>query len=183
MEILLWPTGRAVIDLVKSADVKTSEGVMARKRLIFPGKRRLKKWAVSASGKADASADHTPDNTETNDITIELGQAFQGAKDREHLAPTNARERFGNGIMRISGVIGSQESAFGFRVACATSSIGIVAYLEQTQRLFVEQRLPPLGDDHGCNWDDHHRRRRGFLASLAALQTPVCNARFLILAH
>lgn len=35
----------------------------------------------------------------------------------------------------------SPECAFGFRVACATLTIGIVAFLKQSQLFFQEQRL------------------------------------------
>ena len=141
MEFLLWSTGRAVIDLVEFADLKVSEGVMAKNRFIFPGKKRLKKWVFCALGKEDAMAEHAPDTTETTNINIELGQAFQQTKDPEHLPPTNAWQRFGDKIRSISHILGSQESAFGFRVAVATVSIGIVAYLQSTQRFFIAQRL------------------------------------------
>ena len=141
MEFLLWSTGRAIIDLVKFADLKASEGVMSKNRFIFPGKRRLKKWILGALGKEDGMIEHAPDSTETTNINIELGQAFQETKDPEHLPPTNAWQRFGNKIRSISSILGSQESAFGFRVAVATMSIAIVAYLESTQRFFVAQRL------------------------------------------
>ena len=141
MEFLLWSTGRAVTNLVKFADLKVSQGAMAKKRFIFPGKKRLKKWVLSAFGKEDAGAEHTPDTTETADINVELGQAYQKTKDPEHLPPTNAWQRFGNSVRQISEILGSQESAFGFRVAIATMSIGIVAFLESTQQFFIEQRL------------------------------------------
>ena len=35
----------------------------------------------------------------------------------------------------------SEECAFGFRVACATLTIGIVAFLKDTQVFFQQQRL------------------------------------------
>lgn len=35
----------------------------------------------------------------------------------------------------------SPECAFGFRVACATLTVGIVAFLKQSQLFFQEQRL------------------------------------------
>lgn len=35
----------------------------------------------------------------------------------------------------------SEECAFGVRVACATLTIGIVAFLKETQIFFQEQRL------------------------------------------
>ena len=127
--------------LVKFADSRTSNGAMARGHFILPGKKRFRKWVFAAFGREDASAEHMPDNTETTDMNIEFGQAYQSMKDPEHLPPTNAWQKFGNGIRRISAILSSQESAFGFRVACATFSIGIVAFLEKTQRFFIEQRL------------------------------------------
>ena len=141
MEFLLWSTGRAVKDLVTFADTKASSGVMARNRFISPGMKRCKKWISCAFGREDASAEHTPDTTETANINIELGQAFKESKDPEHLPPTNVWQRSGNVIRQISAILESQESAFGFRVACATMSVGIVAYLERTQKFFIEQRL------------------------------------------
>jgi hypothetical protein len=50
-------------------------------------------------------------------------------------------QRFGNGIRDISHVLKSPEVAFGFRVACATMSIAIIAFLERTQQFFIAQRL------------------------------------------
>lgn len=141
MEFLLWSTGRAVLNLVRLADLKASPGVMARQRFLFPGKKRCKKWPFCTFGKEDGSAEHAPDTTETTDVNVELGQAYREAKDPEHLPPTNGWQRFGNSVILVSRVLGSQESAFGFRVAVATMSIGIVAFLEATQRLFIEQRL------------------------------------------
>ena len=141
MEFLLWSTGKAVMDLVKFAELKVANGVMKKKRLIFPGRRRMMKWIFCALGQEDTSAEHTPDTTEATNLNVELGEAFRQAKDPEHLPPANAWQRFGNAVRRISAVLGSQESSFGFRVACATMSIGIVAYLEATQTFFIEQRL------------------------------------------
>ena len=141
MEFLLWSTGQAVIDLVRFADIKRSQGVMTRNRLIFPGRKRLKKWILGAFRKEDTSAEHTPDTTEATNVHVELGQAFRERRDPEHLPPTSTWQRFGNSVRQISAVLGSQSSAFGFRVACATMSIGIIAYLEATQKFFIEQRL------------------------------------------
>ena len=141
MEFLLWSTGKAVVDLVRFADLKRSQGVMKKNRLIFPRRRRLKKWVLGAFRREDTSAEHTPDTTEAINVHIELGQAFRERKDPEHLPPTNAWQKFGDSIRQVSAVLGSQESAFGFRVACATMSIGIVAFLEATQKFFIEQRL------------------------------------------
>ena len=141
MEFLLWSTGQAVVNLVRFADLKRSEGVMAKKRFIYPGMKRLRKWIFCAFGKEDATAEHSPDLSETINVNVELGQAFHEKRDPEHLSPTNTWQRFGNNIRRVSEVLGGKESAFGLRVAVATMSIGIVAFLGNTQRFFIEQRL------------------------------------------
>ena len=140
MEFLLWSTGRAVLDLVHFADDKVNSGVMKKKRIVVPGMRRLRK-AFSSALSVEDSVDHTPDNAETGGLNIVVGDAYGDIKDAEHLPPTNAWQRFGNGVRAISKVLGSQASVFGFRVACATLSIAIVAFLEDTQAFFVQQRL------------------------------------------
>jgi len=44
-------------------------------------------------------------------------------------------------LRMISHVLASPESAFGFRCACATMSVAIVAYLQHTQTFFTRERL------------------------------------------
>ncbi|KAL8691620.1 MAG: hypothetical protein Q9218_003195 [Villophora microphyllina] len=141
MEFLLWSTGQAILDLVRFADDKVESGIMTKKRVTAPGMKRIRKWLACALSHEDSSVDHTPDSTETAGINIKVGDAYQRSRDPEHLPPTNAWQRFGNGIRAISRILGSQESAFGFRVACATLSIAIVAYLKDTQAFFIQQRL------------------------------------------
>jgi len=141
MEFLLWSTGRAVLDFVHFADERAGQGVMGRKRIIAPGKKRISKWLSSALRTEDSSVDHTPDSTETRGVSIEMGNAYLKSRDPEHLPPTNAWQRLGNFVRGFSRILGSQESAFGFRVACATLTIGIMAYLRDTQVFFIQQRL------------------------------------------
>jgi len=141
IEFLLWSSGRAVLDLVRFADEKTEQGVIKKKRIIAPGMKRVSKWLSSALGTEDSGVDHTPDSTETRGVSIETGNAYQKSRDPEHLPPTNAWQRLGNFVRGIPRILGSQESAFGFRVACATLTIGIVAYLKNTQAFFIQQRL------------------------------------------
>lgn len=141
MEFLLWSTGRAVLDLVRFADLKVEEGIMKKKRFIFPSSKRTKKWIYSTVKVEDTHTEQTPDIIETGGTGIYVGDSFKAAKDPEHLPPTNSWERFGNAIRAISHQLSSPESAFGFRVACATLTIGILAYLHDTQQFFVQQRL------------------------------------------
>ncbi len=141
MEFLLYSTGRAVLDLVRFADTKVEEGVLKKKHIIIPGPKRMKKWFISILKDADADTDNVLENNETGTSGIYMGDSFRSKKDPEHLSPTNSWQRFGNFLRGFSRILRSSESAYGFRVACATMSIGIVAYLRNTQQFFVEQRL------------------------------------------
>lgn len=141
MEFLLWSTGRAVLALVQFADKKVEDGTMKKRRLISPGLNRLEKWVTRSLKVEDAGMEHTPDSTEAGGGSIYTGDSFRAAKDPEHLPPSNAWQRSTNVLRQFSRLLGSPESAFGFRVACATLSIGVVAYLKDTQVFFNEQRL------------------------------------------
>ena len=141
MEFLLCSTGRAVLALVQFADAKVDQGRLAKRKVIVPGMKRIKKWIESAVGVEDSGTEHTPDSTETAGTNVRIGDAYQQTRDPEHLPPKNAWQKFGNGLRGVGHILASQESAFGFRVACATLSIGIVAYLRDTQVFFTQQRL------------------------------------------
>jgi hypothetical protein len=141
MELLLWSTGRAILNLVHFADQKVEDGTMEKRRLIRPGMRRLKKWLSSLLKEEDSTTEHTPDAAESGGVGVYSGASFQVSKDPEHLPTANAWQRFGNAFRKLGGILGSMESAFGFRVACATLSIGIVAYLKDTRDFFLTQRI------------------------------------------
>ena len=141
MEFLLWSTGRAVLGLVHFADKKVDDGTMKKNRLIMPGLKRIKRWVTGCLKVEDATTEHAPDTSEAGGISIYSGESFQATKDPEHLPPTNAWQRSTNVLRHFSRLLGSPESAFGFRVACATLTIGIVAYLKATYIFFTEQRL------------------------------------------
>ncbi|KAK9492055.1 hypothetical protein V1508DRAFT_419947 [Lipomyces doorenjongii] len=137
---LLWSTGCAVLDLVKYADSKVESDHMKRKMQV-PGKKRLRKWLVSCLSIEDTTVDHLPEQSEGGGLSIALGQSFLKRKDPEHLPPTNSWQRLGDGVRNFLRFFASPELIFGFRVACATMCIAIVAFLENTQRFFVQQRL------------------------------------------
>ena len=141
MEYLLHSTSQGVLDLVKFVDEKVVDGTMSRNKLLAPGKKRLKKWFRSAMSNEDGSTEHEPDSAESQIYSVTLGDAFHKQKDPEHMPPTNAWERFGNSIRKVSRTFKSTEFSFGFRVACATMSIAIIAFLQSTQNFFVTQRL------------------------------------------
>ncbi|KAH6627549.1 hypothetical protein F5144DRAFT_603805 [Chaetomium tenue] len=141
MENLMHASGEAVQDLVDFADEKVENGIMSKKRLIAPTIHRLRKWFKAVFSNEDSSAEQTPDVMETGANLVHFGNAYNRKKDPEHMPPETPWEHFGSGLRKVTNFFGSEESAFGFRVACATMTIGIVAFLEETQRFFMEQRL------------------------------------------
>ncbi|KAM7193793.1 Protein of unknown function (DUF2422) domain containing protein [Naviculisporaceae sp. PSN 640] len=141
MENLMHTAGMAVQEFVAFADTKVEDGTMNRSRLILPGFRRLKKWFIGIISNEDSSAEQSPDMMEGNANIIYFGDGYNRKKDPEHLPPVTAWQHFGQGLRTLSSFFGSEESAFGFRAACATMTIGIIAFLESTQRFFIEQRL------------------------------------------
>lgn len=114
---------------------------MRRKRLLLPNARQLRKWLRSVFNKSDSTGEEAPDVLQTGANIIYMGDGYGQRKDPEHLPAANAWQHFGNVLRKISRFLGSQESGFGFRVACATMTIGIVCFLEPTQLFFQEQRL------------------------------------------
>ena len=112
---------------------------MKKNRLIVPGQRRIKKWILGL-GREDASIEtEYPDSTEAGTSNVYLGAGFNKRKDPEHLPPQTLWQRLGNGLRAIPRFLGSPESSFGFRVACATMTVGIVAFLKDTQIFFIKQ--------------------------------------------
>jgi hypothetical protein len=138
---LLNSIGRSTLEFVKFAD--EHDQATAKNKLIWPGAKRFKKWLKSIFSNQDTNPDDETTITgfDRSNTTVYLGDAYKSKKDPEHLPPANAWEKFGNGIRSISHFLQSSESAFGFRAACATMSIAIIAFLKDTQTFFVEQRL------------------------------------------
>ncbi|XPS92756.1 hypothetical protein M3J09_002137 [Ascochyta lentis] len=138
---LLNSISRAILEFVKFAD--EHDQATAKKKIINPGGRRLKKWVKSIFKSQDSNHDDetTIAGFDRNNTTVYMGEAYKSKKDPEHLPPKNAWEKFGNVVRACAGFFRSSESAFGFRAACATMSIGIIAFLRDTQIFFVEQRL------------------------------------------
>ena len=101
----------------------------------------MAKWIRNTLKVDDTSTEHAPDHAEYGVSQVDLGDSLKAKRDPEHLPATNAWQKFGDGVRSMSGFLSSAESAFGFRVACATMSIGIMAYLKDTQNFFVTQRL------------------------------------------
>ncbi|EPE03995.1 hypothetical protein F503_04843 [Ophiostoma piceae UAMH 11346] len=141
MEQLMIATGEAVQDFVQFADKKVVDGTMDKTRFLFPTIRRLRKWLIGMFNDTSPSNEDAEDAMKSNFSIISVGDGFSTKKDPEHLPAVNAWQKFGNGLRAVSRFLGSDESVFGVRAACATMTVAIVCYLKPTQAFFQEQRL------------------------------------------
>ncbi|CAG8897617.1 unnamed protein product [Penicillium egyptiacum] len=140
MEQLLYSTGQTVLNFVRYANHVEAKGKLSKTRLVIPGGKRVWKWAKSFMTAQDHEDDNMGDIHTQNNI-LQLGEAYKLRKDPEHLPPTTRFEKIGDRIRVIPGFLRSLESSYGFRVACATMTIAIVAFLRDTQTFFIAQRL------------------------------------------
>lgn len=129
----------AVQCLIVFTDEKVNCGIMEHKRLILPSRYLLWNWLRSILKKRGPGTSRDPDVLETNPAYY--ANSYTEKKDPERLPPKGIWQHIGTGLCRFSGFLGSRESAFGFRVACAAMSISILAFLKATQSFFQQQRL------------------------------------------
>lgn len=141
MEQLLYSTGHTVLDFIHFADEKVKCGKLSRSHLIIPGAKRLLKWLRSMLQADDTHEDDHLGDIHTQNHILQLGEAYRHRKDPEHLPPETTIEKIGDKIRVIPWLLRSSESAYGFRVACATMTIYVVGLLHQTQTFFIHQRL------------------------------------------
>ncbi|KAJ5375976.1 hypothetical protein N7509_012862 [Penicillium cosmopolitanum] len=129
----------ATMKLVNFADSKVVDGTMTRGRLIFPRQKSIRDWLSLSHGKDSQSL---PESRRSSVDPADINRTERDTRfpDPEHLPPENIWEK-GSAILRvISHALKSDESTFGFRVAAASFSVGILAYLHQTQDFFIRQR-------------------------------------------
>lgn len=141
MEQLLFASGQTVLEFVQFADEKRDSGKLSRTRLIVPGGKRMVKWLASIFHVGDTHEDDNIGDINTQGNILQLGEAYKYRKDPEHLPPQTAFEKVGDKVRMFSWMLRSTECAYGFRVACATMTIAVIAYLYDTQEFFVRQRL------------------------------------------
>jgi hypothetical protein len=141
LEFLLFNLARRTHTLMIAIDTMRDNGKLSRTRLVVPGYKRLRKWALSFwITRQDTHGDDERD-TDGMTTTIYLGEAYKARKDPEHLQPANAWEKFTNQFRRISHLLSSPASSFGFRCACATMSVAVISFLYQTQTFATTERF------------------------------------------
>lgn len=138
VEYLVHSLGNAILDTVHFADSKLVDGTMERRRIVFPGWRRLVKLLHDSYRQVDTEQ-VIPDGQNPS-TSIWVGDSLKKRKDPEHLPPSNAYERMTNHLRIIPQFFASPAASYAFRAAIATVSLGILAFLHQTYAFFLQQR-------------------------------------------
>ncbi|KAJ5216746.1 uncharacterized protein N7469_011611 [Penicillium citrinum] len=129
----------AILKLVKLAGSKVDNGTMTRGRLIFPRERSIRQW-LSLSHSRSGQTSSESRQSSLNPANIHHTDLQTRYPDPEHLPPANIWEKGSAVLRKIAHALKSDQSTFGFRVAAASFSVGILAYLHQTQDFFIRQR-------------------------------------------
>lgn len=131
----------ATLQLVQFATSKITDGTMKHSRLIFPKQTSIRAWlSLSHDKKQPETPSDSRQSSNVNPSAIYHDQPSTRFPDPEHLPPANVWEKGSTILRTISHTIKSDESVFGFRVAAASLSVGILAFLHQTQDFFIRQR-------------------------------------------
>jgi hypothetical protein len=134
-EELIYDTAQAIHDLVLFAKRKVGDGTMTGSPLIYPDYHHMVDWFNSIWRK------NTAINIESAAEEEQMDCPYTSEKDPEHLPTANVWETYSDYLRAVPRLLRSPESAFGFRVACATLSAGIMAFLRQTWEFYYDQRL------------------------------------------
>ncbi|KAJ5973853.1 hypothetical protein N7481_011063 [Penicillium waksmanii] len=141
MESSLISTARRILDLIKYAGSKVDDGTMGKKRLVHPTWKLIKKWFWAALSREDQELDYYQYSRRSGTVRIYLNDVIQTGTDPEHLLPKSTWEKIGDNFRRGYHFFGSPESVFGFRVAVATMTVSLVAFLRNSQHFYIQQRL------------------------------------------
>jgi hypothetical protein len=138
IEHLMESCATSALNLIKFADRKGG----TRNHLIFPSELLQSHWHHFIHAPEDP--EHTVTRSERR--PQQANNSNEGYFDPidmeiEHLPPETSWERHSNHFRTIGHVLRSPESVFGLRVTLATLSIGIAAFLEQSQVFFQKNRL------------------------------------------
>ncbi|KAL6250321.1 hypothetical protein RBB50_002622 [Rhinocladiella similis] len=138
LQFAFWHFSSAITALMDFAE--QMKGKMQQRRIILPSQAILAEWfwkMFTLPGRANSDLIADP-AIEVDDHNI-LNTALYG-RDPLHLRPESWLGRIGEHIRSIPHVLRSQHSLFGLRAACASMTIGIIAYIEASRKFYVEQR-------------------------------------------
>ncbi|KAH7139665.1 hypothetical protein B0J13DRAFT_558318 [Dactylonectria estremocensis] len=124
----------ATHNLITFAKRKADDNTTKKLRLLLPEVlRHMSRNGASVGEKETPVQPNQQQNVEREVQGLEV-------VDLVHLKPANFLERSSGRFRSVSHLIGSDLSMFGLRVAAASLSIGVVAFLQQTHDFFIHQR-------------------------------------------
>ncbi|GIC90374.1 FUSC family protein [Aspergillus udagawae] len=138
---LFIESARSILYLVQYANAKISDGTMKKKRFIMPAWKQMKKWFWASFSREDGELDYQNYCKRSGTVRVYLDDVLQTGMDAEHLPPANTWEKFNVKLRTFAHLFGSPESFFGFRVAIATMTVAVFAFLRNTQQFYIQQRL------------------------------------------
>lgn len=110
------------------------------KRLLIPRFLHPRYWIERFVCSSAMQRDSASQNTDAQ-TSIKLGSSFYDPKNPDHLPPSNVMETIGDYIRKISSVFRSDHAAYGLRGVCAIMTIGIIAFLHDSQDFYFAQRF------------------------------------------
>jgi hypothetical protein len=133
---MLQSTGKCALIFIQAADRIRGDEKAFKNALRYPTLPTLKLWMGSLL------TTHTTDiYSMDRSARSTFGDLYHGMRDPEREHPETWWELFVSGFEKIYRFLGSEDSQLGFRAACATMSIAIVAFLASSQVFFIKQRL------------------------------------------
>ena len=108
VEYLTYSIGRSILEMVRYSDGKVADGTMTKKRMIFPGWKRIHKWIKRVFDPEDTGG---TDDGGIGGASIWIGDSLKAEKDPEHLPPRTFLQKSTNYIRAIPRFFSSPESS------------------------------------------------------------------------
>lgn len=142
MEYLMYSVSKAILTVVRCAESRVTDGTLTKRRFVFPSFKTVTKLVKGLIHGEDSNPGIDKVGSMGADVqTVFLGHSLQAPKDPEHLPPKNSWQAFGDRLRVVPKFFGSGPVKFGARVAIASMSIAIMAFLHQTHSFFIGQRV------------------------------------------
>ncbi|KFY97139.1 hypothetical protein V498_02242 [Pseudogymnoascus sp. VKM F-4517 (FW-2822)] len=119
VEYLIYTISKGILALVRCAESKVDDGTLGKRRFVFPS---LKTVTNLAKG-------------------LIHGESSSLGVDKVSSMGVNVQKTFGDRLRVIPKFFGSGPVKFGARVAIASMSIGVMAFLHQTHSFLIGQRV------------------------------------------
>ena len=141
VHFVLWHSTKAVIHLLHFTEALSSSGRLQQKRIICPSWAVLFEWVFKMFESPDSmNHDHLSETLESQGLF--KMDTINGRNRRHFSAYAHTYLQYiGRRASAIPHALRSPSSLFGFRTMCASMSIGIIAYLKDSQQFFVRERV------------------------------------------